>query len=141
MPGRGRVAQGLLSVAATVGVVATFVAWCAAANYLAFVTAAALECRNLKSLGGLVAAFWVAGSLILFLLLGAGMATLMGHVVDRGRRARWIGIGICAVVVVLSTWAYVVTTHGVIDRLATSDAVPVLAAGKPDEKCSPAPGP
>jgi hypothetical protein len=124
-------------LAAVVLVIASVV-WCVAANYLARVSAGTqLSCRSDTLLfpSDLGLRLWEFGSLLVFLLIGGALSMLPGY---GTRRTRLISAAVCALLVVASTWGYVVATHAVMrnaDAHGTRQAM-VEVAGAWQDPCA-----
>jgi hypothetical protein len=133
-----RLSRGLITVGMVVGLVVGLVVWCVAANYIAHVSAGTqLNCQlnNQWAMFNLGLTLWEFGSLLLFLLIGGGLSMLLESGTRRGRRARLISTAVCVLLVVLSTWGYVVATHAVM-RSAVAHGSQSSAPGVPQHPCA-----
>ncbi len=137
----GRLPRWLMTVGVVGGGIAVGVAWWLAATYIANISAGPqLLCRlrNMPLFSNLGLLLWELGSMLVFPLAGAGLLTLLARGTNRGRRARLISAGVCVLLLVLSTWGYVVATHAVMrytDGHGAHNGLPVDAQGLLHDPC------
>jgi hypothetical protein len=123
-----------------VGVVGGCVAWWLGAGWLAWQTAdAGLRCRvgELAGFSGFGLVLWELGSLLLFLLAGAGLTGLAARYWGPGRRGLVVVAG-CVLLLVLGIWGHVSITHTLMrsaDEHGAHNAIPVDSNGAATGLC------